>query len=193
MNRILTENKEFTYQDYLKTDDDNRYEVIKGSLYMVPAPNTEHQHFSRNLEFLIWNYVREKSLGEVYHAPIDVILDEKNIVQPDILFISNENSGIIKKKGIFGSPDLAIEIISPSSKTRDNYEKKALYQLFKVKEYWIVDPANKSIEILKLNKDNVYELHSNGYLDDEDSKKNVVSSIFADLEIDLEKIFNRTF
>jgi len=193
LNKTVTENKKFTYQDYLKMTDEQRYEITEGDLYMVPAPNTEHQSISRNIELIICNYVYEKKLGEVYHAPIDVVMGESNIVQPDILFITTENSGIIQKKGIFGSPDLVIEIISPSSKIRDTYIKKELYELFKIKEYWIVDPANKSIEIFQLNAENKYNLFSNGYIDDHESIKIIKSTIFTELEIDLEKIFNRSF
>lgn len=177
----------------LSLDDEKRYEIKNGELSVVPVPNTEHQHFSRNLQYIIWQYVNSKSLGEVYDAPIEVILDQNNVVQPDILFISTQNISIIKKKGIFGSPDLVIEIISPSSKFRDEYEKKTLYQNFDVKEYWIVDPANKSIEILKLT-DRVYELYSSGYLEDDDTSHNIVkSAILAGLEINLEKVFDRKF
>lgn len=186
--------KEYTYNDYLKINDNKRYEVINGSLIMVPAPNTEHQNVSKIIEMSLYSFVLKSKLGDVYDAPIDVYFDEKNLVQPDIIFISTSNMNIIKKKGIFGIPDLLIEIISPSSRNRDLYTKKDLYQNFKVKEYWIVDPVNRSIDILKLDDNGVYKVHSSSSLNDEEQEdKNVYSDIVTNFSINLNDIFNRTF
>jgi Uma2 family endonuclease len=87
------------------------------------------------MQFLIMRFVEKKDFGYLVDAPTDVVLDEVNVVQPDILFISRENRAIIKKKGGFGPPDLIVEIVSPSTQHRDVYEKKDLYATFKVKEY----------------------------------------------------------
>ncbi|MBC7473832.1 MAG: Uma2 family endonuclease [Candidatus Sericytochromatia bacterium] len=193
MNTTL-EIKEYTYNDYLKTDDEKRYELIGGNLIMVPAPNTEHQNVSKIIEMSLYNFVLKNKLGDVYNAPIDVYFDDKNLVQPDILFIAQDNMSIIKKKGIFGSPDVLVEIISPSSRNRDLYTKKDLYQLFKIKEYWIVDPINKSVDILKLGDDGVYKVHSSSSLNDEEQEdKNVYSGVVQGFSINLTEIFNRTF
>ena len=135
---------------YYKLDDERRYEVISGELLVAPALDTWHQNWINNLTLLITPFVRLKKLGTVFVAPLDVVLNEENVVQPDLVFVSGSNSGIIEKRGVFGTPDLLVEMISPSSVRRDRYQKKELYARFGVKEYWIGDPANKSMEVLTL-------------------------------------------
>jgi len=118
----------YTYKDYLLIDDDKRYEILRGGLIMVPAPFTIHQRLLRNIEDILWNFVKEKKLGEVLVAPTDVVLSEDIVVQPDILFISKEGLDIIKEAAIMGSPDLIVEIISPSSASYDTVEKRDIYE-----------------------------------------------------------------
>ncbi|MDO8140512.1 MAG: Uma2 family endonuclease, partial [Candidatus Brocadiales bacterium] len=142
--------KRITYADYLKIDDNNRYEIFHGELRMVPAPSTDHQGVSRNLEFLIWNFVKGKDVGKVFYAPIDVIFDDDEVFQPDIVFIRSENRNIIGKNAIKGIPDLIVEIVSPSSAFYDTVEKKEVYRKYGVKEYWVVFPDEKVIEIFTL-------------------------------------------
>jgi len=137
----------WTYQDYLELDDDQRYEILEGELIMVPAPDTDHQGRSRDLGFTLWGYVKARRLGTVYFAPCDVILDDDNVLQPDILFVALENQGIIKKRGVFGAPDMVVEIISPSSDRTDRTRKKTLYERFGVREDWIVDHAREAVEV----------------------------------------------
>ena len=90
MATATTEKKKYTYADYLKTPDDERYELIEGQLLMTPAPIIRHQRISRKIEFMLEKYVTENDLGEVFDAPCDVHLDNENVVQPDLLFISKE-------------------------------------------------------------------------------------------------------
>lgn len=189
MNLPFEKHEAWDYKSYCSINDEKRYEVINGNLIMVPAPGFEHQQFSVNLEFILVQYMRSKSLGKFLDAPIDIILDENNVVQPDILFISKENKGIIQEKGIFGSPDLVIEIISKSSRYRDIFTKKDLYQYFKVKEYWLVDPKSKSIQVLFLNENGKYDLYSEAYLEDEDENPKVISKVIDGLEVDLKDVF----
>ena len=173
----------YTYKDYLLIDDDKRYEVIRGGLIMVPAPFTIHQRVSMNLVFIINKYVREKRLGEVLVAPTDVVLSEDTVVQPDILFISKERLDIIKEAAIMGSPDLIVEIISPSSASYDTVEKRDIYEEYGVKEYWLVFPQEKAIEVLTLES-NIYREFCKG------RKTGVVmSKIIAGLEVDLKEVF----
>ncbi len=134
----LYEEDIWTYQDYLELPSDGKiYEIIGGTLLMAPAPATKHQKVSRNLEVLIWDYVRKNKLGEIYDAPIDVIFDRLNIVEPDLVYISQERTNIIKEKGIFGAPDLVVEILSPHNANVDIKKKKQLYEHFAVREYWV--------------------------------------------------------
>src|SRR6266545_1912552 len=174
--------KRWTYEEYYKLDDDQRYEIIDGNLLMAPAPDTWHQDWSRELFHIIDQHVRTHRLGTVYFAPIDVVLDSENTVEPDLIFVSTANAGIIQRRAIFGTPDLLVELISPSSVRRDRYDKKDLYARFGVKEYWIGDPANKSLEILTL-KEGRYELRCCA-----EEKGKLVSLVLAGLEFDLSEI-----
>lgn len=154
----VLENKKYTYEDYLKIADDKRYELIDGELIMTPSPITRHQRISRKIEFVIEKFVADNNLGEVFDAPYDVYLDEENVVQPDILFVSRGRLSIIGEKNIQGSPDMVIEIVSENSAYRDIVQKKNLYARFGVKEYWIVIPETEEIEIYML-EENHYQLY----------------------------------
>lgn len=128
-------------------------EVIENQLYMSPTPNPFHQEISIELSSAIFIYVKKKKLGKVFEAPSDVYLDEhSNAVQPDIFFFSNENDVVIDKQGIHGVPDFIIEILSPGNKNYDLETKKNIYEKFKVKEYWVIDPETKSVKGFELEK-----------------------------------------
>jgi Uma2 family endonuclease len=145
----------FTYEDYLIWDigPDKRYELIGGEFFMVPAPNMWHQSTSIEIEFKIKQFLEKTGLGKVFDAPCDVVLSNEDVVQPDIIFVSKENLHIITKDNIKGSPDLLIEIISENSAQRDRIIKRRLYEKYAIKEYWIVDPDKKEIEVLTLQKE----------------------------------------
>ncbi|MGB9716150.1 MAG: Uma2 family endonuclease [Thermodesulfovibrionales bacterium] len=179
----ITDKKKYTYQDYLKTPEDERYELIEGELLMTPAPVPNHQTISGRLDFELRKFVTENDVGEVFYAPCDVYLDDENVVQPDILLISKERLTIIGEKNIQGAPDLVIEIISENTAYRDLIQKKKLYARFGVKEYWIVIPEEESIEVYTL-KDNTFMLHKTY------TKENILESLYLkDLKIELKKIF----
>jgi Uma2 family endonuclease len=119
-------------------------ELIDGNIYMSPAPNSKHQEITTELASYIFIHVKEHVLGKTYASPIDVFLDEqKNAVQPDIVFIAEKNQSIIKVDAIHGSPDMVIEVLSPGNKNQDLVKKKNLYEKFGVKELWIIDPETK--------------------------------------------------
>jgi Uma2 family endonuclease len=141
-------NVRFNYHDYLQLPEDKRYEILDGELHVVPAPSTKHQRVSLNLEVALHQYAKIKTSGEVYHAPCDVLLSEENVVQPDILFVRKERLGIIGEGNIRGAPDLVIEILSPSTRTKDLEIKRKIYHGFGVKEYWIVDLDDATAEVL---------------------------------------------
>ncbi|TVL98486.1 MAG: restriction endonuclease [Candidatus Brocadia sp. WS118] len=181
---VIIEKKKYTYEDYLKTPEDKRYELINGELTMTPSPVPEHQLISVELLFRLKKFTIENNLGTVMHAPCDVYLDNENVVQPDILFISKDRLGIIGEKNIQGAPDLVIEIISEHSVYRDMVQKKKLYARFGVKEYWIVIPDEKEIEVYIL-KDNIYQLYQTY------SKTDTLESLaLKGLKIVLKEIFS---
>ena len=176
--------KIYTYQDYLEMPEDGkRYELINGELIMVAAPVTLHQIISRNIEFDLFRFARENKLGQVLDAPVDVVLSETTVVQPDLIFIAAENSGIITEKNITGAPDLVIEILSPNSAYYDLIEKKELYATHGVREYWIVDPKKQWIEVFA-NRDAKFELRQRA-----EKTGRVDSVVVPGWGIDLKTIF----
>ncbi len=140
-----------TYADYCALPEDGRrYEILDGDLDMSPAPLTTPQRVSRNLSNVLVDEVHAKGLGEILTAPYDVVLGEHCVVQPDIIFVANENARIITPKNIQGSPDLLIEVLSPTSIERDTRDKRNIYARCGVKHYWMVDPAARTVTELAL-------------------------------------------
>ena len=105
----------FTYQDYINTPDDKRYELIDGELILAPAPRRDHQRVEGRLGSRLHLFVERNKLGIVYFAPRDVVFSDTNIVQPDLMFISNERMHIDTEAEVWGGPDLVVEILSPST------------------------------------------------------------------------------
>lgn len=138
----------FSYQDYLALPDERRFELIEGELCMVPSPGLFHQAITRNLVLLLGPHVKVLDLGVLLPAPMDVVLSEHDVVQPDVLFVSQARRAIITDTCIRGAPDLVIEVVSPTHRERDVLVKKALYARHRVREYWIVDPETRTIEQL---------------------------------------------
>jgi len=177
--------KVWTYEDYLKLNDDKRYEVINGRLYEMPAPTPWHQRILSYLHYKFYDFVNSKNMGVVLPSPIDVVMKEFIVIQPDIVFISKERMEIIGEKAIIGSPDLVVEIVSPNTIRRDTVVKKGIYESFGVKEYWIVYPDERVIEVWVLGESGRYELYS---LAEKEGK--VKSKILEGFEVDLKEVFN---
>ncbi len=138
-------------------NDDKRYEIVDGVLYMAPpSPNDFHQGASNLFATYLTIHVQFKGLGRVYTAPFDVCLNSNTVVQPDVIVILSENLHKITHKGIVGGPDLAIEIGSPSTESYDRLVKWNAYARAEVREYWIVDPLKQNIEVLVL-EDETYQ------------------------------------
>ncbi len=141
----------FTYEDYQHTPEDQRFELLDGELTMVPAPNLRHQRIGTRLGALLHAFVQERDLGEVFHAPCDVVLSNTDVVQPDLLFVSEERAHLLLGgDNVLGAPDLVVEILSPSTAGRDRTLKRALYAKHGVKEYWLVDPDARTVTVLRL-------------------------------------------
>ncbi len=175
--------KQYTYEDYERLPEGAPYQLIGGELIMVPSPVPYHQIISRRIGFELWKYIEEKKLGEVLYAPIDVYLSETETYQPDIIFISNERMNIIGEKKIESAPDLVVEILSESTAYYDLRHKKRIYESSGVKEYWIVDPMEKSIEVYE-NINGEFKLYS------ETQKTGRVGSILLEgFGVELEKVF----
>ena len=139
-----------TYADYVLLPDDGlRHEIIEGEHYVTPAPTTRHQRISVRLLYLMQDYLERHAIGEVFIAPYDVLLSEINVFVPDLLYISDQRSHLITSKNLQGPPDLVIEILSPSTRSRDERLKRDVYERAGVDEYWLVDPDHDVIDVYR--------------------------------------------
>jgi len=136
-----------TYRDYEALPaDGRRYELHDGELSVTPAPGSRHQRVLGNLNGLIRAHVNAHRFGEVFFAPIDVILDETTIVQPDLVYLDPTRARLVRDRGIEGPPTLVVEIVSPSTTLIDRHAKSDLYRRYGVPCYWIVDPEARTVE-----------------------------------------------
>ena len=174
----------FTYRDYTLLPEQDRRELIDGEFYVVPVPSIWHQDIVANLGFALRNFVKTNRLGKVMLAPCDLVLSEHDVVQPDVLFVSGERSGIITKDNIRGGPDLVVEVLYPSTASRDRELKLSLYAAHRVKEYWIVDPDARTVQVLELARDGSHS--AKAY----DSGP-VGSAVLPDLKVDVDEVFEQ--
>jgi len=176
--------------------DDKDYEVINGQIYMKARPNMNHVSIAGNIYAIFKRFLKSK-VCKTYMEP-DLFLDDENNVIPDVVILCDINKK--KYKGIYGAPDLVVEVLSPSTAKRDISEKKDLYEKYGVKEYWAVRPESKEITVYYLKDkylviNNIYYYRTLEELDEmtEADKKAIVSnfnvSLFDDLEINLEEVF----
>jgi len=182
--------QKYSYADYLTWNEEERWEVLDSIAYMQAAPSRIHQEISGELFRQFANHLQGKSC-RVYHAPFCVRLDVemndndvKNVVEPDITVVCDSSK--LDERGCKGTPDLIIEILSPSTGKKDKVVKFNKYEKAGVKEYWILEPDQKIVSVFLLQSNARYgrpEMYT-----DEDIMK---VSIFHDLEIDLSSVFDK--
>ena len=131
-----------TYDDFLLfPDDGQRHELIDGEHYVTPSPDLRHQEILGRLHLLIGNWLATHPVGRIYFAPLDVILSRHDVVESDLLYVSNERAAaLLSGEYVTGAPDLVVEVASPSTRRRDETIKRRLYERQGVREYWVVDP-----------------------------------------------------
>ena len=140
----------FTYADVLNfPNDGKRHEIIDGEHYATPSPNTKHQRIVRRLVGALDRYLEQHPIGDVFIAPFDVVFSDVDVVEPDLLYISRERAGMLTDQHVRGAPDLVVEILSPGTRKTDEVTKRKRYELFGVREYWIVDPELDAIKIYR--------------------------------------------
>jgi Uma2 family endonuclease len=189
---LLDLDKKYSYADYLTWEFEERVEILKGKVFSMGAtPNTSHQRISGKLSGILWQKFNNMSLN-FFAAPFDVrLLDKKKstldqeiytVVQPDLCVICDENK--IDERGAIGAPDLVIEILSPGNSNKEMKYKFDLYEEAGVLEYWIVNPADKTVFIYVLKENQFIGMHP---LIEEDI---IQSKLFPELDFTLESIFN---
>ncbi|RKR81388.1 putative restriction endonuclease [Mucilaginibacter gracilis] len=158
---------------YRMLPEGTRCEVIFNELSMSPSPSSEHQLLLMDLSAQLYNFLKQTQAGKVIPAPMDVYFDNMlSVVQPDILVLLNEHLDYIKPDGVYGAPDVVIEILSPNNRLHDTQKKKLLYEKGGVKEYFIVDPTNKEVALFVLN-------HTGQYNDGYQAKKLIKSAVLG--------------
>ncbi len=179
------EKKKYTETDYQLLEESAPFQLINGELIMSPAPNSYHQILSARLFKIVDGFLDKlNSDGICLYSPIDVVLDDENIFQPDLIYISGERKSKLLQDRIMGAPDLIIEILSPSTAYYDLRQKKDFYERFGVKEYLIVDPIRKDAELFVL--ENEYFVLKQK----EQQNGTVKLEVLPGLEIDLKKLFS---
>jgi len=129
--------------------DTRRFELIDGELFLMPSPTPKHQMIIGQLFGILSDFMESRDVGQVFVSPLDVVLSEYDVFQPDVLFISKNRSHIIGDLNIQRAPDLVIEVLMPSSEDRDRGIKRKQYLRYGVREYWIIDPQDKTLEVLR--------------------------------------------
>ena len=178
-------------------DDNRRYELINGETVMLARPAINHGDVVGNIHMIFKKYLRGKRC-RTYIEP-DVYLDEDNHFVPDLVIVCNKD--IIKRTAIHGAPDLVVEVLSPRTAKNDRSTKKDIYEKYGVKEYWLVSPSDKSIEVYHLveNKfvlDNIYHVYEDWEWDsltDEEKAQETLSlkvSLYDDMIIDIRDVFD---
>lgn len=146
------------YEDLFDLPDDGRrWEIIDGELYELPPPNTDHGYAIMNLIALLLPTITAMG-GRFFTAPVGVFFPGANPVEPDLLVLLPSSVGLVKKRGVEGPPDLAVEVLSPSNRRHDRITKLALYARGGIREYWLVDPEAATVEVLTL-ADGEYRRH----------------------------------
>lgn len=120
-------------------------EVINNTIYISPVPSFEHQRIITYLARLIDAFAAENNIGVAVVSPVDVYFDNNNILQPDIVFLTNRSLKLVTAGKIMGTPELIVEILSPGNEKHDLEKKKFIYEKFGVKEYFIINPASKVV------------------------------------------------
>src|SRR5262245_2156006 len=137
------------YDDYAAIPPDGkRYELLEGDVYVTPAPSPRHQWSSKKLQRQLEEYFETRALGQVFNAPIDVILTPHDVVQPDLVVVANP--GQISARGIEGSPLLLVEVLSPSTVAYDRATKSRRYAALEVPHLWFLDPVDRRLECFRL-------------------------------------------
>ena len=148
---LLPELAKLTYEDFCGFPaDGKRHELVDGEHFMSPAPNLKHQVVIGSLFVALTSYLRGNSVGRAFVAPVDVVLSDFDVVEPDLVFVLRERFAILTEANVQGAPDLVVEVLSESTRRHDLVTKRRLYGRFGVREYWVIDPVIDTVLIFTL-------------------------------------------
>lgn len=152
--------RKLTYDDFVNFPDDGlRHELIDGEHYVTPSPAMKHQRVSSRLHGELYQYLKlNPSIGEVFHAPSDVVISRFDVVEPDVLVVLADQFDIITPKHVRGTPAIVVEILSPGTRRRDETVKHALYERSGVREYWVVDPERDAVAVHRTSASGAFTL-----------------------------------
>lgn len=184
---VLT--KKISYREYREmdfADEQNAlFELLNGEIVARNSPSQSHQTIVLSIAGEIRNFLKTSQLGRVFVAPLDVVLDNINAPQPDVLFVKKDRYFVLENedKVVHGAPDLVVEVISPTSIRRDRFQKLKIYEQFAIREYWLVDPTNKTVEVFQM-RENRYELVAFA-----DQTGQIQSAVLEGFELDVSQVF----
>ena len=176
-----------TYDDFLLfPDDGKRHELIDGEHYVTASPNLKHQQVLLNLTLLIGTWLDSRPIGRMFFAPFDVVFTNFDVVEPDLLYLSNQRMvEVATPQHVRGAPELVVEVASPSTRSRDETIKRRLYERNGVSEYWVVDP---DIDVVR-----VYRRGDEGFARAMELRRDaddvLVTPLLPGLELALARIF----
>lgn len=141
-----------TYEDFLLfPDDGKRHELIDGEHYVTPSPSSAHQLIVGNIHYILRDHLKGRGLGVVMLAPFDIVLSDVDVVEPDLIYFTRAcYERVVGQKNARGAPDLAVEVLSPSTRRNDELLKRRLYERCRIGEYWVVDPELETVKVYRL-------------------------------------------
>jgi Uma2 family endonuclease len=178
-----------TYDDFLLfPDDGRRHELIDGEHYVTPSPTLRHQVLIGRLHFEIELFLRAHAgLGRVFLSPLDVLFTKWDVVEPDLLFVSADQDGILTPKNVQGPPALVVEVLSPSTRKTDEHIKRRLFDRGGVREYWIVDPELDVVKVYARQRDGSFQRVAELSRETHDT---LSTSLLPGLSIPLDSLFS---
>jgi len=176
-----------TYDDFVSfPDDGKRHELIDGEHYVTPSPNTQHQRIVGSLHLLIASWLETRPVGQVFLAPYDVVLSEFDVVEPDLVYLSNERAAqVLTPLHANGVPEIVIEIASKGTRKRDETVKRRLYERMGVSEYWVVDPEIDAVRVYRRDGDRFARLVELS----RESNDILMTVLLPGLELPLSRVF----
>ncbi len=144
---IIHKGKKYTATDYMNLPEGSPFQLIEGELVYMGTPSLKHQEIAGKLHLYIGMYLLDNPIGKVYFAPLSVKFDDDNVVEPDILFVSIKKQSILTEKGIEGSPEFIVEILSKGNVKNDRERKMKMYGNFGVDEYWVINPMLETVDV----------------------------------------------